>query len=306
MAKAELQGIEISDITTNHIGIQGVKGNDTTAFFVVIERGTATPMKEPRFQTVFTTEEQQKHIRVPVFEGVGTNILQNTCIGQVDYDLPFSLPINQPVRVGLMADRSAIVKTVIEIENLGIRHEQDLNRQVEDVQEVAEPADDKLIKDEEDDVNDDERSLVILERFVAKAEKFKDQYDRIIAAANKKKLDRAIEDSRRILGEENGKEAMEAIVKIDRVLNSCGTPSLIEQARQVASGTDQQTAEKLYSLADQMTQAAEVGHDGMLEKLRDPVASLIRQVYSRAQGIEQIGAAKGFGGLLGDKRAKGT
>jgi molecular chaperone DnaK len=306
VAKAKLEGIEISDITTNHIGIQGVKGNDPNAFFALIERGTPIPMKEPRFQTVFTTEEQQKHIRVPVFEGVGTNILQNTLIGQVDYDLPFSLPINHQVRVGLMADRSAIVRAVIEIENFGIRHEQELRRDVEEVQEVAEPPEDKLIDEDEVDVNEDERSLVILERYVAKAEKFKEQYDRIIAAGDKKKLDRAIEDGRRILDEEKGKEAMEAIMKIDRVLSSCGTPSLIEQARQVASGTDQETAEKLHALADQMTHAAEDGHEGVLKRLRDPVASLIRQVYTRAQSIEQVGAAKGFGGLLGDKRSTGT
>ena len=35
---------------------------------------------------------------------------------------------------------------------------------------------------------------MILERFVARADKFKEQYDRIIAAADRRKLDRAIED----------------------------------------------------------------------------------------------------------------
>ena len=65
-----------------------------------------------------------------------------------------------------------------------------------------------------------------------------------------------------------------------------------------------ETAEKLNMLADQMTHAAEDGNDGVLKRLRDPVASLIRQVYTRAQSIEQVGAAKGFGGLLGDKRSK--
>ena len=56
--------------------IQAVRGSDPHAFHPLIEKGTSLPMEQPRFETFYTAEEQQRLIKVPVFEGLGGSTIQ--------------------------------------------------------------------------------------------------------------------------------------------------------------------------------------------------------------------------------------
>jgi molecular chaperone DnaK len=300
VARAKLEQMEIQEIAVNHFGVQGVKGTDASAFFVVVEKGTPLPMKEPRFHVLYTTEAESMKVRVPVFEGVGATIYQNALIGVVEHDLPQGVPINHPVKVGLQVDRQGMVKVVVEVEDYNVLHEVELKR--ESAADLM--ADAPLIADEQD-TDETERAGAILLHYVERAERFLTKYDTILQAQDKRKLEAVIAEARQALDENRTAGFQEVNMRLDRTLNQCGAASLIEHARVVASGAPQETAAKLNELADQMFKHAEQNDTAVLAKLRDPVANLIRQEHGRMQQIDHVETAKTYDGLLGDKRSSG-
>jgi molecular chaperone DnaK len=305
VAESKIEGMEITDIANNHFGIQAVKGEDVHAFWPLVEKGTRLPMKEPRFHTFFTAAADQGKIKIPVFEGLGGSVEQNSIIGVIEYEPPVPLPINQPVRVGLQVDRQSIIKVTLEVEDFNIRYEGELKREAA---EVDQPSEEPLIEEDEH-VDEGERNIAILERYLDRADRFRSEYEQLLGAPDRRKLEQAIADGRKVYEEERSGEAMEAIMKLDRALNSCGAASLIEQARLVAAGAPPETADKLNQLAENMLERAHAGDLATLAKLRDPVASLIRQEHRRSMQVDQVESARTYGDLLrggdllgGDKR----
>jgi molecular chaperone DnaK len=129
----QIEGVERTEIASNHFGFAVVKGEDLHAFLPLIKKGTRLPMREPNFHTFFITAANQRRIRIPVFEGLGATVSENTHIGVIEYEPPVELPIDQPVRVGLQLDRQSILKVVIEVEDYNIHHEGELKREAVDV-----------------------------------------------------------------------------------------------------------------------------------------------------------------------------
>jgi hypothetical protein len=255
-------------------------------------------MKEPRYHTFFTTASDQDKIKIPIFHGLAGSVFEDEPLGVVEYTPPRALPINQPVRVGLQVDRNSIIKVTLEVEDFNIHHQCELSY---DTAGASQPAEEPLIEDEQ--VDEGERNIAILERYIERAERFHSDYDGLLGAPDRRRLEQAIADGRKVYSEERASEAMEAIMKLDRALNSCGAASLIEQARMVAVGAPSDTAAKLNQLADTMLDRARSGDVATLMKLRDPVASLIRQEHRRAMQVDEVESARSYGDLLkGDKR----
>ncbi|MBC8357185.1 MAG: Hsp70 family protein [Planctomycetes bacterium] len=297
-ARSVLEGMEVTDITTNHFGVQAVHDSDPHAFRILVPKGTEIPMADSSKATLYTTEENQDLIKVPVFEGMGSSVLQNARIGVIEYSLPSGLPINHPIHITLHLDRQSIVTVTIQVEGYGWSHEQSLKREL--TEEVE--AQDDLLIDDEDEVGEDERMVAILESYIERAQRFLTEYDGILTNSQKSRLERALADGRTILDDENGTEAKRAVIDIDQLLTRCGTASLIDQAIVAAHTTDGDTSNDLTTAADELRQAAEAGNLAIVEKLSTPIASMIRQVYKKDQEIQQIGAADKFGGLLRDEQ----
>jgi molecular chaperone DnaK len=301
VAKPVVQGLVVTEITHNHFGIQAVLGMDAHAFKCLVEKNTPIPMTEPKVETFYTTEERQALIRVPVYEGVGSSVLQNTQIGVIQYNLPAELPKGHAVFVGLQLDRQSIVKVTIEVEGKGFRHEQELTRAFDSGEPPARAVDDEKSIMDDEEIDEGTQDLVILERFVERCQHFSSRYEQVLNDAQRSKIEKAIEDAQRALDEDRAKDARTLIFRMDRLLNMSGTASLIYHTQLAAYAADEQTAGKLNLLHDQMMRAAEEGNRALLEKLREPAAALIRQVESRAADIKQVEGARTFGGLLAVK-----
>ena len=297
-ARSVFEGIEVTDVTTNHFGVQAVAGSDPYAFTAMVEKGTDIPMQESLTETLYTTEEGQSLIRVPVYEGVGSSVLQNSRIGVVEYPLPSELPLNHPIHVALRLDRQSLVNVVIEVENYGFRHEVKLKRELT---EAFDEEEESLIEEDEE-VDEEERMMAILDAAVDRVRMFVEEYEQILTPAQQHRLQRAIDEGQEVLDQDLGGKAKQAVIALDQLMVRCGTASLIEQAKLAAYAADEAVARELLDGADELKQAAESGNPALARKLSGPLASVIRQVHRKARDIEKIGPAERFGGLLRDRR----
>lgn len=303
VASAAIEGMTVTDATANKVGIQKVSGADPHVFHVLVQSGTPLPMHKPEFETLFTTQEGQAIIRVPVYEGQGSTVIQNTKIGEIQFPLPLGLGINHPVRVGLQLDRNKIAQVTVEVVGYdALRYEQQLKHEFKEEVEPQPEAEPSALLEDDEQADEGERNLAMLERFITRAETFREHYQRVLSPNHVRKLDKAIEDARRIYDDDKGSEAMAALLKLDRVLATSGTASLIDQGRLAAASADAASAEKLNRLADELERHAEAGNTAVLQKLAGPVTDLIRQVYARQKQVDSVETAPTFGGLLGDKQ----
>ena len=299
VARSALEGIAVTDITTNHFGVQAVHGSDPHAFRIAVPKGTEIPMRESGRITLVTTEDGQRLIRVPVFEGTGSSVLQNARIGVIEYDLPDGLPINHPVNISMHLDRQSIVTVTIDVEGFGWSKEQTLKRELTDETPDEEAP---LIDEEEDEEDEAERMLAILETYLERGRRFLLEYDKILSDAQKRRLQNAIETAQEIFDAEQGAKAKEAAINIDHLLTRCGVASLLEQAQLAAHATDEATGKEILGAAEDIKRHAEARNQAMVQKLSMPLASMIKRVYRSQQEVERIGAADRFGGLLRDQQ----
>jgi molecular chaperone DnaK (HSP70) len=285
VAAAVVDEMTISQPTVKNFGIQVVKAGDRNAFEILIDKGTVLPMREsPRLKRFFTTAEGQQKIRLPIYEGLGASILQNTQIGTVEYELPHGLPVNHPVNISLQADRQSILKVTIEVQGYEIRHEQELRPDPSAGVRIIREEEEEILGGD-DDVNAGEEALAALDRHVTFTEEFIGRYERVLTGHEKRRLEKAVEEGRRIYNDDQREAAARAVRALQRELDTCGTASLIEQGRLTAVAADAESSQELNDLADKMATAAEAGDTATMTALRASLASLIRKVAGQRSAV---------------------
>ena len=294
-ARAVLEGMEVSDITANNFGIQAVAGTDSLAFTVLVPKSERLPMQEPKRKTFYTTEDGQSHIRVPVYEGLGETVTQNTYIGVIEYDLPRELPRGHPIHVEFRLDRQSIVNVTIEVEGLGHRREETLRR---GAAPPPDPDEGPLIEDDGEEIDERQKLLANLEVRVTWAGHFLKAYDRILTPPQKARLNQAVGEAQQVLDAEDVDTADRAWRNLEALMSTCGTAFVIEHARLTARAVDEDTAARLNQLADELQGYAEKGDVAAVNRLRDPLAGLIRQAHQKLDTIKDIGDEVSYGGLL--------
>ncbi len=297
VARSVHEGMEITDITANHFGVQAVQGSDPHAFKVLVQKGTELPMQRSESATLFTAEEGQARIRLPVYEGMGSSVLQNTPIGVVDYALPGDLPKGHAVDISLKLDRNSEALVTIKVEGFGWSKEERLQRELID-EEVD--LDDPLLP-EEDEEDEGVKFLAILEGYLERGERFLADYDGILSPTQKSRLRKALAAGQEVLDANNGELAKERVIEIDRLLMRCGTASLLDQSEFAAHQADSETAAQIKSLSAELKQQALNQNHAQVEQLSAPLGAVVRQVFQDAEDIDRIDAAQDFGGLLADR-----
>ncbi len=302
-ARPEYDGIHVTEITTNQFGVQVVSGTDAYQFKPLVDKGLVLPLEEPGEETLYTADEGQERIRVPVYEGLGSNVMQNTRIGVIDYELPFDLPKNHPVHIKLWLDRQAIATVTVEVDGFDFKKEQSLTRELTEQPATEEfEEEEPLFDDDEEEEDEQQKQLAILEVYLERGRQFAVDYGKVLTPAQKRRLNQAIAGAEETLNNEAAEKAMNATMNLDRLMLRCGTASLIDQAHLAADSADQETATQLHHAADEVKRLAEGGEAGQVARASAPLASLIRQVHKRAKGIDKIDAATTYGGLLRDGR----
>lgn len=300
VARAVTEGMAITEITTNHFGLQAVSGDDPNGFTILVQKGTEIPMTESKSATLYTTEEGQDVIRVPIFEGLKSNVLDNSRIGVIEYALPERLPKNHPVHIALRLDRQSIVTVNIEVEGFGFSHEQALKRDLVDEESIDD--DSAILDDDEEEAPEGERNLALLENLLGRARHFREEHEQILTVAQRNRLDRGIKSAQAIVDGDLGDQAKQEVVNLQQLMMRCGAASLLDQAQIAANTADEKTATEIQDVAEQLREAALAHRDSEVLVLSEKLGRAIRLVFQRAQEIEPLDTAKGYGHLLRDKR----
>ena len=136
------------------------------------------------------------------------------------------------------------------------------------------------------------------ENYVDRGHHFLTEYDSILNTPQKNRLQRALEDAEKIVDDERGSSAKEAVMNLDRLMLRCGAASLLDQAELAAHQTDESRAHQIRQLAQALRSAAESHNEARVRELSSPLAALIREVHKANEDVERIGEAAQYGGLL--------
>lgn len=304
-ARAALENMEVTEITTNHFGIQAVSGDDPHAFTVLVEKGTEIPMAESRSATLYTTEEDQDRIRLPVYEGLGSSVLQNSRIGVMECDLPVGLPKNHPVDISLKVDRQSIVSVNVAVDEYAFYEEDQLKRELqEEALPPEEEEEESLLPDDDEEVDEAEKMLAILDNFVQRTQHFRDEYREILTDAQDQRLEKAIGEAQDCLDTYDGEHAQRHIITLQQLTMRCGTASVLDQAQIAAGATDEDTADQIQTAARQLRSAAESGDQGRAREITRQLTPVLRSVFARERNVDEIDTAGKFDHLLRDGMEK--
>jgi molecular chaperone DnaK (HSP70) len=299
VARSVFENMKVTEITAANFGIQVVSGDNAQAFDVLIEKGRTLPMHEPVRRTLYTAEEGQRQIRLPVYEGLGSTVVQNTKIGEVFFTLPSGLPKNHPIHVEFLLDRQAIVTTTIQVEGYPLlRMETELRRGITEGPGVPDQRDEGPLAADDDTLDPDERSLALLEVYVARVRQFALSYASILTSAQQDKLARAADDAQTCFDADNKGQAQAAILKLERAMASCGFASLVDQAYLTANLADGKLAQALNKDAEELRRHAEANNLVRVNDLSLRIAAQIKRIHLKLEGIDRIDSATNYGGLL--------
>jgi molecular chaperone DnaK len=293
VARPVLQGMDLADITTLNFGIEVVSGSEKKKLKILVEKGTPVPMLEPKVEILYTTEDKQRVIRVPVHQTTGTAFNRSTEIGTIEFGLPMGLPINHPVKVEFRLDRNAVVTLGVEVDSQ--RHEERLTRR------YSEPTKEEIPTDEEE-TSERDRDLALLESFAAYTRDFLQEFNDILINTEKHRLTEGLKSAEALLNSPESGAIGAKIRELNTLLNRCGTASVIAQARSASlSSTDEGVASDLRAGAERLKRLAEDREHGEVQKLSDSLAPLIRQVHESGRDLNRIYSAKNNRGLLRDR-----
>lgn len=299
-APAALQDIYIQDSTAQSYGVEVVsQTGDEKVFKVLVKKGTPVPMNEPTVETLYTTEDRQSLIKVPVFEGMGSSVEQNKPIGIVRYELPQGLPAHYPVKLEFRLSRDREIKLTIDVD--GQRHEESLKHEF--IGQLSEHSEEDNSSGNDDElINEPEQKLALLETYVEYGCEFLVAYERLLTANEKQKLQQLIDSAKAVVSNRDWQNADTWTRRLSTLMARCGSASVIAQALVAADNTaDGGIAADLRLKAAQLKQAAEISDVASVSKLTDPIVSLVRQVHQNAREVGRIYAAKKFGGLLRER-----
>jgi molecular chaperone DnaK len=301
-ARAVVSGMNMSEFTNRHYGIQVVSGSDANRFKVLVESGTQLPMATPVTETFYTTEQGQRLIRIPVFEGLSHELKRNKPMGVIRFQLPVALAANHAVAVQFRVDRNATVTLRIRVEGHGFEHEQTVDRNLEEKASAHEGSDQDGLDKEE--ISERERKLALLDAYVRYTREFCVEYQELLTKLEKEKLSKAVEAAADVLARDDAGQAGKRIDELNMLLIRCGTASLIAQAVSVANQTvDEGQAAKLRADAAELKQSALQFDQAAVIRLSRPIAATIREIQENNEKKYRIYRGKASDGLL---QTKGT
>lgn len=278
----------VYDITAMHFGIRAVQGDNLDAFVPIITKGTGYPVSERR--TFYTTEENQKLIKVPVFEGLHQLASQNDQQGIIEWQLPDGLPINTPVEVAFNYDRSrtlAVTLRVMGRDDLEHAVVLQRDRPMEIIVDIVEP-------EEKVDWREDTEGII------PAAEQFLQLFGSYIKEGTVAKMQRDLDKLRTALDENNETQGRAATQEIWlTMVGGAGLASQLYLAERTIQGAPPEVAADIQAASEKLRLAYEAGADqGALQNLVGGLKTKVAQQIQAAMTREAVGDKVNYEQLL--------
>jgi molecular chaperone DnaK len=284
-AGRSVSGINLHEVTAKTLGIAVVRGNNPDHFQPIIPKGTAYPLKSPRRQDFRPSTENQKLIRIPVFEGEASLASQNELQGVLEFLLPQSVPASATISVLFNYDQNRVVEVTIRVLGTEYRLTQQLARTGHFPTAPIRPS----------EPSEDWRDS--LEKVVRTAEIFGEKYKEYLESGRKAKLDQDLERAQRALA--NGDELEGK--RLSRVLTgtvfSSGVATQLFTAESVIANAEPEVAKALARAMELLKKAHQEKNQSEIQKLRDILRIETERILERQTEVRPI-TDRDYQGLL--------
>ena len=136
----------VVEVTHMNLGIAAVSGENPDTFVPIIPKGTPYPLLKPMSKTFRLAEDNQKLIRVPVYEGLSPLASLNVQQGTIDLPLTSGIGASRAVEVWLNYDHNRtitvevkVVGTDLAIKTTLMRGSARVDRLIDDWREELQP-----------------------------------------------------------------------------------------------------------------------------------------------------------------------
>ncbi len=283
---AEKHGAAVMEVTPMHLGIAAVKGQNADKFVHIIPKGTAYPLPEPMKRIFTPTEDNQKLIRVPVYEGQNEMASLNTQQGIIEFPLPQGIATSTSIEVSFNYDRNRVLTVKVRVLGTDMAIEQTLER---DRGRVVQAQDgENLMEDWREE----------LQPALRAGKHFLGTYGDYMEEADQIELKEAMAQGERALENANQVEGKRATLLLHNKILGSGTASqlfIAERAMQAASPEiTQQLAQGVAQLRTAFARNDKVKIEALNARLRLAVA----QIMAKKSTVQDVQDRQDFKGLL--------
>jgi molecular chaperone DnaK (HSP70) len=251
--------------TPMDLGVEIFRDGNPHSFQAIVPKGTLYPMTEPRRKSFRPTVENQRLIRVPIFQGSSALTTLNSCQGVVEFGLPQGIPTNTPVEIGFLIDFHGNLTVEVSIPSHKIRREEAIKRN--------QPV---LSQEQEEQLG---RWKEELENGIAVAEHFLQKYGPFMTAEDRQHLTDLIAQGRKVLAGADRTAALPVQKAIHIALLGSSTASVLFLAQRAQELADERMAEQIARAKVALEKAYKDGNQPQVDKLSDALKLAVHKVF---------------------------
>jgi len=284
--EAKAEGPRLDQVTAMHLGIAAVRGNNPDAFVPIIDRGTPYPLTEPKRRIFFPTSEDQKLIRVPIYEGLSDVASLNEQQGLVEFPLPEAIDSSTAIEVAFNYDRNRLLTVGVRVVgNTDLFIEETLRRDRPRLQ----PAGAQSLKD---DWRED------LQPSVRAGRHFRETYGDYMSAEDKRELGEAIEQGEQALEEDDRAAGEQAVLLLRNKIMGSGTASQIFIAERAMQDAPVEVQKLLAQAVAAVRSAHARGDKHGVEQLSSQLRLTVAQIVAQKAAIQRVEDRQDFKDML--------
>jgi len=283
---ADRHGPAVMEVTAMGLGVAVVKGHNTDKFVPIIPKGTPYPLPEPMRRIFTPTEENQKLIRVPVYEGQNELASLNTQQGIIEFPLPHGIASSTSIEVSFNYDRNRVLTVKVRVLGTDLAIEQTLER---DRGRVVRPEDsENLMEDWREEL---QPALRAGKQFLGTYGDYMEETDRTDLKEAMAQGDRALESGNQV----EGKRA--TLLLHNKILGS-GTASQLFIAERAMQAASPEITQQLAQSVAQLRAAFARGDQAKIETLTGRLRLTVAQIMAKKSAVQDVQDRQDFKGLL--------
>lgn len=260
-----------------HLGIGAVRGEDPDAFVPIIEKGTPYPLLEPKKKLFSPTEENQRELRIPVYEGLSTLASLNDHQGTIEVPLPEGVKRSQTIEVSFSYDHNRLLTVDVCVVGTAMRHSETLRRN-------SPPPRRTLLEDWREE----------LQPAMNTAQEFYTKYHAYMEPADLAELKQAMEQGARALSGTKELEGKQATSLLHNKILSSGIASLLFMAEKVMPGAGPKETQELAQATAELRSAHDRKDRGTVDRVASQLRLTVAQMIASHRAVAPVADRKDF------------
>ncbi len=264
------------EVTPMHLGIAAVKGANKDQFVPIIKKGTPYPLTEPKRRLFYPTEENQRLIKIPVYEGLNQLASLNEQQGILEFPLEEGVGTNNAIEVSFNYDRNRIITVGVRVIGTGQEFKEELQR--DRARERRSTEKETLMDDWREDLQPTTRA----------AQQFLENYGEFMADEDCAEIEDALTNGKKSLEDDDEPAGKGWALILQNKIFSSGTASQLFMAERAMQGASEEVARELAQAVAELRQAHVKRDDESINRLSSVLRLRVAQVFHERERIDNI------------------